>query len=65
MVVQALIPQKLRRIVSSRLAWDAYRDPVSNNQNRKKNKKIELAGHQWLTPVILVTLEAKIRRIMI
>jgi hypothetical protein len=32
--------------------------------NDKLNYKI-LAGHQWLTPVILVTQEAEIKRIMV
>jgi hypothetical protein len=32
---------------------------------RRKIKSLRLARHQWLTPVILATQEAEIRRIMV
>jgi hypothetical protein len=43
--------------MSSRLAWNTQQDPVS--------KKKKIARHQWLSPIILATLEAEIRRIMV
>jgi hypothetical protein len=37
---------------------------LSLNSSTNKKKK-EKAGQQWLTPIILVTWEAEIRRIMV
>jgi hypothetical protein len=38
--------------------WRLYRIDT-----QKKKRKIRLAGHQWLTPVILAIWEAEIGRI--
>jgi hypothetical protein len=46
-----------RRTASWRPAWAKEQDPVL------KKKKKNVAGHQWLTPIILVTQEAEIGRI--
>jgi hypothetical protein len=35
------------------------------HQKKKKKRKIILCRRQWLTPVILATQEAEIRRIMV
>jgi hypothetical protein len=43
-----------------------YRQICAHNQNSLSLLEVELqAGHQWLTPVILATQEAAIRRIAV
>jgi hypothetical protein len=49
-------------IVSSKLAWATQRDPVSK---KKKKTKHFGPGTDDSTPVILATLEADIRRIVV
>jgi hypothetical protein len=53
-----LLDFKLFAFYLSRLVW--YQDDVtaSNDNNNKSSK----AGYRWLTPVILATQEAEIRR---
>jgi hypothetical protein len=43
--------------MGSRPTWAAQHDPASKTQNR--------ARCQWLTPIILATQEAEVRRIKI